>query len=222
MESPTNPGRFTLRCFFKSRRCGRDSVIMKRLEAIEKAMPLTDDEGVIVPFEKLARHLVQQLSQVLAAIKEYDMEIAKRFEKHAEFELFDSLPGAGAAFAPRLLAAFGTNRERYRSADEMARFSGVAPVLERSGQKVWIHWRYSCPKFLRQTFVEWANQSKKYSYWAKEFYDEKRAAGKSHQATLRMLAFKWIRIIFRCWQSRTPYNESTYLFALKKRKTVST
>jgi len=87
-----------------------------------------------------------------------------------------------------------------------------------SGKKCWIHWRYSCPTFLRQTFVEWANQSIRYSFWAKEFYDKKRADGKSHQATLRALAFKWIRIMFSCWKNRTPYDESAYLFALKKRE----
>lgn len=209
-----------LRHFFKTHHCVRDDVIDRRIEAIDKALPLTNDEGVILPYEKLTRNLIQQLSQVLLTIKDYDLEIADRFERHAEFELFDSLPGAGAVFGPRLLAAFGTNRDRYGSADEISRYSGVAPVLERSGKKKWVHWRYSCPKFLRQTFVEWANQSRKYSFWAKEYYDEKRAAGKSHQATLRMLAFKWIRIIFRCWQNRTPYDESTYLFALKKRKAI--
>jgi hypothetical protein len=126
----------------------------------------------------------------------------------------------GAVFGPRLLVGFGNNRERFNTADEVNRLSGVAPVLERSGKKCWVHWRYSCPTFLRQTFVEWTNQSIRYSFWAKEFYDEKRASGKSHQATLRALAFKWIRIIFRCWKNKTPYDESVYLFTLKKRRAV--
>ena len=70
---------------------------------------------------------------------------------------------------------------------------------------------------MRQTFVEWANKSIRYSFWAREFYDKKRASGKSHQATLRALAFKWIRILFRCWKDKTLYDEAKYLFALKKR-----
>ena len=124
-------------------------------------------------------------------------------------------------FGPRLLVAFGTNRDRFESSDEVSRLSGVAPVLKRSGKKSWVHWRYSCPKFLRQTFVEWANQSIRYSFWAREFYDEKRATGKSHQSTIRSLAFKWIRIIYRCWINKIPYDESVYLFALKKRKVAT-
>ena len=211
----------TLRQFFKSNRCGREEVIARRLKAIRQAMPLTEDEGIVMPFEKRTVALIQQLRQILLTIQDYDQDIASHFQAHDEYELFDSLPGAGAAFGPRLLVAMGTDRTRYNSADEIARCSGVAPVMERSGTKTWVHWRYCCPKFLRQTFVEWARQTVKYSYWAKAFYDRKRAEGKSHQATLRMLAFKWIRILFRCWKTNTPYNESTYLFALQRRNAVA-
>lgn len=208
----------TLTKFFKSHRCVRQNVIDKRINAIKTAMPLTEDDGVIIPFERLVCIFVLQLNQVLIAIHDYDLEIAKRFKHHSEYEIFESFPGAGPVFGPRLLAAFGTDRERFDSADEVNRLTGVAPVLNRSGKYNWTHWRYSCPKFLRQTFVEWANQSIRYSYWAREFYDEKRAKGKSHQATLRALAFKWIRIMYSCWKNKTPYDESAYLFALKKRK----
>ncbi len=211
----------TLTTYFKSHRCVRPAVIEMRIKAIKSALPLTEDDGVIIPLERLVRALTAQLSQLLITIHEYDLDIAQRFREHTDYEIFASLPGAGPVFGPRLLVAFGTNRKRFDSADEVNRLSGVAPVLKRSGKSAWIHWRYSCPTFLRQTFVEWANQSIRYSFWAKEFYDEKRAMGKSHQATLRALAFKWIRIIFSCWKNRTPYDESAYLFALKKRKTVT-
>lgn len=210
----------TLSTFFKAHRCVRPTVIEKRIKAIKSAMPLTEDNGVIIPFERLVRALTLQLGQLLITIHEYDLDIARRFRQHSDYEIFDSLPGAGPVFGPRLLVAFGTNRERFDSSDEVNRLSGVAPVLKRSGKSAWVHWRYSCPTFLRQTFVEWANQSIRYSFWAKEFYDEKRAMGKSHQATLRALAFKWIRIIFSCWKNKTPYDESAYLFALKKRKVI--
>jgi len=211
----------TLTTFFKTHRCVRDDVITKRINAIKQAMPLTEDLGVIVPFERFIRVLIIQLRQVLIAIKEYDREIAKQFRAHSDYEIFDSLPGSGPVFGPRLLTAFGANRDRFNHSDEMNCLSGVAPVVNRSGKYCWIHWRYSCPTFLRQTFVEWARQTIRYSFWAKEFYDAKRKQGKSHQATLRALAFKWIRIIFRCWKNKTPYDESAYLFALKKRKTIT-
>ncbi|MGH7713183.1 MAG: hypothetical protein ACREOG_17970, partial [Gemmatimonadaceae bacterium] len=44
-----------------------------------------------------------------------------------------------------------------------------------------------------------------------------RSRGKGHQAAVRALAFKWIRIIWRCWQERTPYDEARYLRALTQR-----
>ena len=70
---------------------------------------------------------------------------------------------------------------------------------------------------MRQTFVEWAAQTIPHSFWARAFYEQQRAKGLSHQAALRALAFKWIRIVFRCWQQHTAYDESTYLSALKRR-----
>jgi len=207
--------------FFKAHRCVRDAVIEKRIKAIRNALYLTEDEGVIVPFERLTVALIIQLRQILLTIHQYDLEISKQFKHHSDYVIFNSLPGAGPVFGPRLLTAFGSNRDRFQSADEVNRLSGVAPVVNRSGKYCWIHWRYSCPKFLRQTFVEWANQTIRYSFWAKAFYDKKRALGKSHQATLRALAFKWIRIIFRCWKDKMPYDESAYLFALQKKSFIN-
>jgi hypothetical protein len=80
-----------------------------------------------------------------------------------------------------------------------------------------VHWRVHCPKFLRQTFVAWAAPSIPHSYGARAFDAQQRAKGSAHQAALRALAFTWIRIVSRCWQDRTPYEEATYLTALKRR-----
>jgi transposase len=134
-----------------------------------------------------------------------------------DYALFRALPGAGPTYAPRLLAAFGEQRERYQSAAAIQKYAGIAPVTERSGKKCWVHWRLQCPKFLRQTFVEWAAETIPRSFWAGAYYQSQRDKGCSHQAALRALAFKWIRILYRCWQTRTPYDESTYLNALKRR-----
>jgi hypothetical protein len=107
-------------------------------------------------------------------------------------------------------------RVRFDSADAIACFSGIAPVIERSGQSCWIRWRYFCPKFVRQSFHEYAGESIKHSAWARAFYAAQRQRGKSRAAAVRALAFKWIRIIWKCWQTRTPYDEVVYLQALKR------
>jgi transposase len=135
----------------------------------------------------------------------------------ARFPVFDALPGAGPALAPRLLAAFGERRERFPSAAAVQKCVGIAPVTERSGNKRWVHWRFICSKFLRQTFVEWAAETIHRSFWARAFYDRHRAKGATHNAAVRALAFKWIRIVWRCWMDRVPYDESRYLNALQRR-----
>jgi transposase len=209
--------RATLERFFHEHNVRRAALIEQRIDAMKGARTLTDDEGVTVPFSLLVRALVEQLRVTIQAIESFDREIAVRAPAHPDFRIFDSLPAAGPVFAPRLLTAFGEQRERYPNPEDLQRYAGVAPVTERSGNSHWVHWRWSCPTFLRQSFVEWAALTIPRSFWAAAFYRQQRAAGKSHQAALRSLAYKWIRIVHHCWKHRQPYDESIYLNALKKR-----
>ena len=109
--------------------------------------------------------LTDQLRISLQAIHRYDDEIAELAPKHPDYGLFSALPGAGPSLAPRLLVAAGEQRERYASVAALQKYSGVAPVTERSGKKHRVHWRWQCPTFLRQTFVEWAAQTINKSFW---------------------------------------------------------
>ncbi len=209
--------RSTLQRFFYEHPVRSYERINRRLEAIKHATALTTDEGVIAPNRLLVQALVSQLRVTRQAIEEFDQAIAERAQHHPDFALFEALPGAGEVFAPRLLVAFGEQRERYRCAAELQRYAGIAPVTERSGKSCWVHWRRQCPRFLRQTFVEWSGQSIQHCFWARAYYQQQRAQGKPHAVAVRALAFKWIRILFRCWQTRTPYDESVYLSALQRR-----
>ncbi len=209
--------RATLEKFFREHNMNRKDVLERRMTAIKSALPLTEDEAIIVPYRLQATTLVAQLEVALASIKIYDEEIAALAPQHPDYGLFDALPGAGPSLAPRLLVAFGEQRERYGKAAELQKYAGIAPVTERSGQSTWIHWRWQCPTFLRQTFVEWSAQTINKSYWAGLYYYQQKAKGCSHQAAVRALAFKWIRILYRCWITRTPYDEAKYLKALQER-----
>jgi transposase len=209
--------RSTLERFFYERRVRSAALIERRIEGIKAARPLTTDESIIAPNRLLTQAIVAQLRDVLSAIAQFDEEITQCARSHPDFELFHALPGAGDALIPRLMVAFGDQRERYASAADIQKYAGIAPVTERSGKQWSVHWRWRCPKFLRQTFIEWANKSIHHSFWANAFYQQKRERGQSHQAAIRALAFKWIRIVFRCWQDRRLYDESTYLSALQER-----
>jgi len=208
----------TLRAFFKAHNVRFARVINARLCAIKAARPLTQDAAVIEAHQLQAESLVEQLRVTLKAIDRFDEEIAATAAKLPDYALlFKPLPGAGPALAPRLLAGFGEDRQRYAGAAELQKYAGIAPVTERSGNKTWVHWRWQCPTFLRQTFIEWAGQTVNKSFWAGAYYRQQMAKGSSHQAAVRALAFKWVRILYRCWQTRTPYDESKYLEALRRR-----
>jgi transposase len=207
----------TLEKFFHQHNMYRKPVLERRIQAIKSAMPLTTDDAVIMPYRLQTLALINQLDVALQSIEMYDDEIAILAPQHPDYTLFSGLPGAGPHLAPRLLVAFGEQRERFANAAELQKYAGIAPVTERSGQKHWIHWRWQCPTFLRQTFVEWAAQTINKSYWAGLYYYQQRAKGCSYQAAVRSLAFKWIRILYRCWVTRTPYDETKYLKALKER-----
>ncbi|NJR63119.1 MAG: IS110 family transposase [Cyanobacteria bacterium CRU_2_1] len=203
--------------FFKSHHVVQAKTIGRRLEQIQQGVALTEDVGIVEPLQLLVTALIAQLRVLLPSITTFDTKIEELFNSHSDAELFAALPGAGPHLAPRLLVAFGEERTRFQTAQDLLRYSGIAPVKESSGQKSWVHWRWSCPKFLRQTFVEWALQTRKHSFWAEAFYQMQRKKGKTHHGAIRALAFKWIRIVFRCWQDRVPYDEVKYLMALQRK-----
>jgi transposase len=205
--------------FFRLHHVIRRSAITRRLEQIATAgIPLTEDPGIVEPMQWLLQTLIGQLKPLLLRLVELAAKIESCFTAMPDAAWFTALPGAGEHLAPRLLAAFGEDRSRFDNAQQMMCYFGIAPVKESSGKKNWTHWRWSCPIFLRQTFVEWANQSRHHCAWAQAYYRMQRAKGNSHPAAMRSLAFKWIRILFRCWKNREAYDEAKYLTALQRKR----
>src|SRR5260370_31676792 len=121
---------------------------------MQKVAAATTDDAVATAGRRAAGAAVRLLRNLNQSIQEYDQKIDQRAKAHPDFAIFDSLPGAGAVLVPRLIAAFGTQRDRYQNAAEMQRYSGIAPVTEASGNKHWVHWRWSCHKFLSHTLHE--------------------------------------------------------------------
>jgi len=206
-----------LRTFFHKQRCRYPELIERRLVGIRQAIPAIRDRAVIEAKSTVVKVSAQVIRSLVRGIADLDRKIEEAAAAHPDFFIFESLPGAGAVLAPRLLAAFGSQRERYASAEELQTYSGIAPVMKRSGKKKWVHFRWACPKFVRQSFHEWAGHSIAHSQWARSYYQQQRKHGKGHHAAVRGLAFKWIRIVFRCWKDRAVYDESRYLMSLAKR-----
>jgi transposase len=206
-----------LRKFYYGHKSRDRHLIEERIEQVKKAKPLTTDRAVIDASVMVVTTVVNQLRILIGAVEKYDRLIKGIFSKHEDREIFESLPGAGDRLAPRLLHGMGTDRGRYETSDNVQCMKGIAPVTERSGKTTFVHWRWACDKFTRQSFHEFANCSRHFCKWAAAFYQLQRDRGKGHHAAVRSLAFKWIRIIYRCWLDRVPYDDAIYVEALKNR-----
>jgi len=208
----------TLKIFYHQHGSRSATRLTERLALLEKAVPVTDETGVIDSFVLRVQLICRQLQCLQQTLHTYDSQIAQAFAAHPDREIFASLPGAGPVLAPRLLASLGAQRERYASAASLQCYTGIAPVTKQSGGKCYIHRRYLCPKFHRQSFHEYAKESILWCRWAAAFYLQQRNLGKPHHTAVRALAYKWQRILFRCWVSRTAYDDARYEQALKKAK----
>lgn len=207
----------TLRNFYCRHNVRRPELVEKRLTRIKTMVPLTTDAAVLAVLHMRLQLLLDLLKTFNQHLAQFDAKIAAVFASYETKLIFAELPGAGKVLAPRLAAAFGTDRSRYPDAPSFQKFSGLAPVREKSGGQLWTHWRWQAPAFLRQSLVEWAGQTVVWSAWAKRYYARMKAKGKKHHVILRSLAFKWVRILWKCWTTNTPYDEALYLERLRKR-----
>jgi len=171
---------------------------------------LVASEVVVRAKARLMLSLVKQLLVVIAEIASYDKAIHTLFLTHKDQDLWSSLPGAGKRLAPRLLAEWGEDRSRYADASSVQTLAGTAPVPFQSGKYAKAHKRFACVKPLRNALHQFAWQSTLQEGWARDYYQRKRAEGKTHSMAVRALANVWVRIIYRMWQSKTCYQTATF------------
>ena len=206
----------TLQTFYYLNGSRSAKLLEQRLALIPKAVPVTDETGVIESFVLRVQLICRQLQWVQRSVAVFDQQIAQAYAAHPDHEIFANLPGAGPVLGPRLLTSMGAQRERFTDATQLQHYTGIAPVTKKSGGSCYIHRRYLCPKFHKQSFHEYAGQSILWSRWAAAYYLQQRSKGCPHHIAVRALAYKWQRIIFRCWQNHTPYQEAIYEAALRK------
>lgn len=206
----------TLRSFFYAHHSRSEDKIAARLAAIPNAKPLTEDAALLVPLQLQMQQLVRQLRTLNRTLADYEARIKSVFAQQSEAWLFAPLPGAGPALAPRLAAAFGTVRANFETAKDLLCFTGVAPVKKESGGQKAVQFRYARPRFVHQSLVEFAKCSIGQCDWARLLYEDQMRKKKCRWAAIRVVAFKWGRILWHCWQARQPYDETHYLRSLQR------
>ena len=187
------------------------------IQRIRDSKLLTRDDATIQPLAMVCELLAKQIQASRKTVQAFDQQIKEALNKHPDAELFTSLRGAGPTLAARLLCAFGSQKDRWKDADELASFSGIAPVTRQSGKSRVVHQRWACPKYLKQTFHEFADSARKWCPWSKARYLQLKARGMKHSAAIRKLARSWIRILFRIWKTGIPFNCDRYIENLKRR-----
>ena len=140
----------------RRRRCDASSeeeLQRRQIRAIRQAVPLTQDCAVLEHARLFVRHVVKQIESLNEAIGDCERKIAQWFAKHPDHELFSSLPGAGAALAPRMAAAYGTDRNKFQDASDMQQISGIAPITRRSGKSMGVCTVGPAPRFSAKRFT---------------------------------------------------------------------
>ncbi len=185
-------------------------------EALRQAQPLTTDPSIVEPLAEEVQALVGLLAAGRARLAALRRQIDQLFDAHPDAPIFRSFTGVGPKLGPRLLACLGTDRGRFATAGDLLAFGGVAPVTEASGKHRLVRRRRGCHKPLRHAFHLWARASVQAGGWAGALVAHGLAQGMKRPALYRVLAYKWGRILFACWQHRSPYDPARYVQALRE------
>lgn len=155
---------------------------------------------------ELVQALVAVLTPLIAQIHQLSATIAAALAQHADGPRVQSFPRSGAVNAAQILAELGDDRARFPTAEQLAAEGGVAPVTHASGKHHGVAFRWACNKRLRQALTTFADNSRHASAWAAAVYTRARARGCDHPHAIRILGRAWVRILWRCWQDRRPYD----------------
>jgi len=150
--------------------------------------------------------LVAVLTPLVTHLQQLSARLEAAVPQHPDGPLVQSLPRSGAVNAAQILAELGDDRARFATDEQFAAEAGLAPVTHASGQHHAVVFRWACNKRLRRAVTTFADNSRHGSRWAALVYQRARARGCRHQHAIRILARAWARILWRCWQDRTPYD----------------
>jgi transposase len=179
------------------------SVLYRRLTSAPRGTTSTD--GIAT-----TRAFVAVLSSLVAQIKDLDAVIAEQLARHADAQIFTSLPRSGTFRAARLLSEIGDCRARFPTPQSLACLAGVAPSTRKSGKAKHIGFRWARDKQLRDAVTDFAADSRHANPWAADLYNRARARGHDHPHATRILARAWLYVIWHCWQTHTTYQPTKH------------
>jgi len=197
--------------FLHANRLARPERYNQRLEIFARADQFCGKQAVTNAKSRLALAIVAQLRVLEKQLQDYRKAIEALFGKHPDNDVFGSLPGAGEKLAPRLLSEFGQNRDRFVKAESIQCYAGTAPVTWQSGKQRKVRIRHGCNKYLRTAMHLFADQSRHQCAWADAYYQNKRQRGQSHACALRCLGQRWLKILWKMWQTGTTYDEALHM-----------
>ena len=187
------------------RYCGRRPVA-ELLARLRHAPASRVGEAEAEASGEVVRALVALLAPLGAQLQQLSAAIAAALAQHPDGPLLQSLPRSGAVNAAQILAELGDDRARFLTDAQLAAEAGLAPVTKESGTHRAVVFRWACNKRLRQALTTFADNSRHASPWAALVYQRARTRGCRHPHAIRILARAWARVLWRCWQSRTPYD----------------
>jgi transposase len=158
----------------------------------------------------LVRSLVAVLRPLVAQIREMDGLIASHLAQHPDAPILQSFPRTGSVNAAQILAGLGDDRLRFATYEQLAAEAGVAPVTHASGKHRGVACRFACNKRLRKAITTWADNSRHAHPWAASVYRNARRRGCDHPHAIRILGRAWVRVLWRCWQKRAPYDPTLH------------
>jgi transposase len=198
--------------FLHAHKLYRPQTAQQRLTRFADAMKFASPNPAVTRAKTLlAVTIAKQLCLLQSQLEEYRGRIVGLFHDHPDHDCFGSLPGVGAKIAPRLLSELGSNRDVFQTAEALQSYAGTSPVTKQSGRTRFVVIRRACNKTLRATIHLWADLSRKSCAWAQAYYEKKKADGMNHAVAIRCLGQRWMKILWKMWQTHTPYNEAVHL-----------
>jgi transposase len=169
---------------------------------------------------ELARSLARTLKSLIEQIRLLSSRIEHHVASLEDGKIIMSFPRAGRICAAQLLAELGSVRERFVSDEHLAAEAGVAPVTYASGKSKAVVFRWACNHRLRAALTCLADNSRHANDWAAHVYAKAKARGCDHPHAVRILARAWLRVIWRAWNDRKPYDPAQHRAAQLLLKTA--